>query len=112
MHIRQVQQAGTPAGMLAVAFVVVSEASEAFGASLVVAVDKAFPFACPWRGNSNLGDRQEHTIERMVKHSWTTGCCLVSLEREEGPGNLVHSSPVARAGDTVVVHYSSFVGRR
>ena len=47
VHIHRVQRVGTLVGMLVVAFVVASEASEAFGASSVVAVDKALPFACP-----------------------------------------------------------------
>lgn len=112
VHIHRVQRVGTLVGMLVVAFVVASEASEAFGASSVVAVDKALPFACPWRGSSSLGDKKERTIESMVKHSWTTGYCLVSLGREEGPENLVHSSLVEPAEGTVAVHCSSFVGRR
>lgn len=90
VHIRQVQRVGKPVGMLVVAFVA-SEPSEALEASLVVAVDTAFPFVCPFEENSSLGGKQVHTLARMVKRSWKTGCCLVSWQKE-GLENLVHST--------------------
>lgn len=83
VHIHQVQRLGMLVGMLVVA--AASEALGASAASLAVAVDMPFPWACPLVRHSSLEDRKAHKLARMVKRSWRAGsalCCLVSALRE------------------------------